>query len=579
MQPVICFYKNKSFIHSTDYQLFSCEDSEDTVTFLRHFEKNETAKMKILKLNYDAFESNNPNDQRQVLIKTSKAQVFVLKSFDVLSQEQLEKLYPETPSVRPFFKPIVSENTFLKNVRSVKEDICKGRFYQINYTAALQAQCLNDYSLLKEFIHTAKTVGSDYRAFLPLAEKEFIHCLSPEMFLSKVGEKIFTQPIKGTLGRDLAISLLKESSKENAELSMIVDLLRNDLNSLSCEQYNDSSRVNFHRKVLDVQYASHTFSEIEINTSKKLSEILVKTFPGGSISGCPKQESLKKIAEIENYHRDFYTGSIGWWQNEDFCLNIAIRSSYQKQEKLYYFTGCGIVFDSEPRQEWQEFLTKASFLNLSLRYTPVVDTLALKDQGFTYLEEHIERTYLALRSQFIQVSFEEVQKIYQNIELELCKNLKSSDVFKVRLVFAKDLTYQIELNLVEEKDVICLQPITTREFLPQYKTSERRVWNSLLQKKSPEADDILVINTQGFVVETSIFSVFYKTDDQFFTPPITDGGIHSVFRAHHIKKGSITLGDRTYKLSERSLPFSDVKSVDLYVANSVRGLKKATLLF
>jgi branched-subunit amino acid aminotransferase/4-amino-4-deoxychorismate lyase len=81
------------------------------------------------------------------------------------------------------------------------------------------------------------------------------------------------------------------------------------------------------------------------------------------------------------------------------------------------------------------------------------------------------------------------------------------------------------------------------------------------------------------VVETSIYSVFYKKGEDFFTPPITDGGIHSVFRAHHIKKGSITVSDRTYKLSERSLLASELKSVELYVANSVRGLKKTNLLF
>jgi anthranilate/para-aminobenzoate synthase component I/branched-subunit amino acid aminotransferase/4-amino-4-deoxychorismate lyase len=579
MQPVICFYKDQKFIHSTDYQLISCGVLEDTIMFLRQFEKDQTAKMKIVKINFSALEVENPLDKRQTYIKTPKAQVFILNSFDLLSQQQLEKLYPEKPSTRPSFEPTVSENTFLENVRSIKEDICEGRFYQINYTAALQAECADDYSLLKEFIHTSKTVGSDYRAFLPLAENEVINCLSPEMFLQKTGVKLSTQPIKGTLSSGLALSELENSSKENAELSMIVDLLRNDLNTLSCTEYNDSSRVNFHRKILDVQYALHTYSEVEINTSKKLSEIIDKTFPGGSISGCPKKESLKKIAETENYHRDFYTGSIGWWQNEDFCLNIAIRSSYQKNNKLYYFTGCGIVFDSEPRQEWHEFLTKASFLNLSLTYMPVVDTLAFKDLGFTYLEEHIERTYLALRSQMMQLTLQQVKAVYQNIEKEIRETTKPSDFFKVRLVFAKDLTYQIELSLVEDKDVISLQPMPTRHFLPQYKTSERSVWNSLLQKKKPEADDILVINTQGMVVETSIYSVFYKKGEDFFTPPITDGGIHSVFRAHHIKKGSITVSDRTYKLSERSLLASELKSVELYVANSVRGLKKTNLLF
>lgn len=580
MQPVICFFENQKLIHSTDYRLISCADDQDAIQFLQKIETDYAEQMKVVKLNFAALEELLANDQRRHYVKTPKAQVFILNKFELVTQQQLEEIYPEKLTSKPVYHPMVREQAFLENVRSIKEDICRGRFYQMNYTAALEAQASERHNLLSGFVHLPNTVGGDYRAYLPLGPEEYIQCLSPELFLKKSGALLITQPIKGTLLSGRALSELQNSFKENAELSMIVDLLRNDLNTLSCEKYNDSSRVNFHREILDLKYTSHTYSEIEIKTSKKFSEIIAKTFPGGSISGCPKKESLKKISEIENYHRDFYTGSIGWWKADDFCLNITIRSSYQKQRQLYYFTGCGIVFDSDPRKEWHEFLTKCSFLNLFLEYTPVVDTLALTETGFTYLSEHIERTFLAFRDQMVQIDKYQVQSVYQKIEKDIRDNVASGLPLKVRVVFSKDLNYYIETSPLQNTgDMVKLQLVSFKQFLPQFKTTERSIWQSLLKNKSPKADDILVVNSQENVVETSIYSLFYKTGDEFFTPPLSDGGLHSVYRAHQIKKGSITIDDRTYKLSERSLPASELKSVELYVANSVRGLKKASLLF
>lgn len=579
MQPVICFFENQTFIHSTDYQLISCDDHSDTLLFLEQIEKQFSEKMKIVKINFAALEKARPNDTRKQYVNTPKAQVFVLNSYDLVSQKELESLYPEKITSRPAYHPTVHENAFLQNVQSIKEDICHGRFYQMNYTAALEAEASDPHSLLSQFVHTSN-VGGNYRAYLPLGPEEGINCLSPELFLKKTGPRLITQPIKGTLLSGQALNELQNSKKENAELSMIVDLLRNDLNTLSCDQYNDSSRVNFHRQIMDLTYTAHTYSEIEINTSKKFSEIIAKTFPGGSISGCPKKESLKKISEVENYHRDFYTGSIGWWKDEDFCLNVAIRSSYQKKRQLYYFTGCGIVFDSEPRKEWHEFLTKCSFLNLFLEYTPIVDTLCFSESGFTYLPEHIERTFLAFRDQMVPVEKYQIQDLYQKIEHELREKVKSPEAYKIRIVFAKDLAYQIEIAVLEKtKDEVKLQLIPFNQFLPQFKTIERSAWDNILKNKNPAANDILVVNTQGHVIETSIYSIYYKKGDEFFTPPISEGGMYSVYQAHHIKKGSITVDDRTYKLSERSLLTSELQFVELYVANSVRGLKKASLLF
>ena len=178
--------------------------------------------------------------------------------------------------------------------------------------------------------------------------------------MEKNGSQLRTEPIKGTLAT--TVHQLITSEKETAELSMIVDLLRNDLNAV-CES---PVVVKKHREVLDLGYTKHTYSEIQGHTKLNFPEILSSTLPGGSISGCPKIESLLAIQELEKSPRGFYTGSLGWWENSDFKLNITIRSFKKQNKKVSYYAGCGIVYDSNPDNEWQEFLNKAGPLKLDL---------------------------------------------------------------------------------------------------------------------------------------------------------------------------------------------------------------------
>ena len=247
----------------------------------------------------------------------------------------------------------------MEKVSSIRKDIQNGRYYQVNLTSYFKshtAVAIQPYKLFKYYL---KKFKSEYTAFLPRANSEIL-CYSPELFLEKKGSKIFSRPIKGTSQKNQPFNDLLKNEKENAELSMIVDLLRNDLQTV-CQ---DKVVVSEHRKELTLNYLTHTYSEISGNTDQRLPEILKTMLPAGSISGCPKKESLIAINELEITNRHFYTGCIGWWQNQDFKLNLAIRSFLHQNDSLIYFSGCGIVYDSDPEKEWQEFLRKAKHLEL-----------------------------------------------------------------------------------------------------------------------------------------------------------------------------------------------------------------------
>lgn len=335
MKPVICFFKNDQWIYSESYQRISA--TQNIFQFLTDIETRYPEQMKIVQIDFE---------------KTS-ATVFILNHYNLKNIAELISAQP----VSLQFKPLISKTDFIKKINTIKADISQGRYYQVNFTSGFAAT--TDEDSLNLFAKYLNLFKSRYSAYLPMLDFEIL-CYSPELFLEKLDSKLRTEPIKGTLAT--TVNHLIASEKETAELSMIVDLLRNDLNAI-CES---PVVVTKHREVLDLGYTKHTFSEVQGRSKLNLPEIVSSTFPGGSISGCPKIESLRAIQELEPNPRGFYTGSIGWWQGSDFTLNIAIRCFKKEIENISYYAGCGIVYDSNPDSEWLEFLNKAGYLKLDL---------------------------------------------------------------------------------------------------------------------------------------------------------------------------------------------------------------------
>lgn len=344
--PLICFYNN-SLIQSDDFTRLQCQTNQTVKEFLISVQNEFSSELKIIQVDFDAFQKtkNNSNAKESHYI-SPKAQVYVVHTFkDYVQNSNL--------SAALQFVPKINKTDFIESVKKIKDDIFSGRYYQVNLATYFTS--LSNESSLNLFLNYVPKFNSRYSALLPGNNFDIL-CFSPELFLRKNGQKITSQPIKGT-GKNYEEIL--NSEKENAELSMIVDLIRNDLHLVS----DTPAVVEKHRSEMKLSYATHTFSEISATTSKQLPEILEKMSPGGSISGCPKLEAVRAIHELENFNRQFYTGYIGWWKDEDFELNIAIRSILKTKDQLYYYAGCGIVSDSDPESEWNELLKKASALS------------------------------------------------------------------------------------------------------------------------------------------------------------------------------------------------------------------------
>ena len=192
-----------------------------------------------------------------------------------------------------------------------------------------------------------------------------IMSFSPERFLSYDNEIVETKPIKGTrpVSQDKeinnrALEELASSYKEKAENLMIVDLLRNDLGK-NCEF--GSVKVT---KLFDIEtFANvhHLVSTVQgkIPNTSDIFKLIKGCFPGGSITGAPKIRAMQIINELEPDNRGIYCGSIGYISsNGNTDLNIAIRTVAATNDKLFFWGGGGIVYDSEVESEYKETLDK-----------------------------------------------------------------------------------------------------------------------------------------------------------------------------------------------------------------------------
>lgn len=273
------------------------------------------------------------------------------------------------PQPTPLKSNSQQEKKYIEKVLKAQDLICAGEIYQVNLSQTFTF--FNDLSPFLLFRHLCEQNPSPFSVFFH-TKRTTIISNSPERFLQKTGEQLETRPIKGTIRRGSNTAddnFLKEtllsSPKERAELLMITDLMRNDLGRIS-----QTSSVKI-VKLWDCEAYTNVFHLVSVIRSVALRQltpikIIRACFPGGSITGCPKLRAMEVIEELENEPRGIYTGSIGYiCGNEDFDLNIAIRTLVIQDDIATLKLGSGIVYDSIPHAEYQETLDKGvTFLKL-----------------------------------------------------------------------------------------------------------------------------------------------------------------------------------------------------------------------
>ena len=262
------------------------------------------------------------------------------------------------------FKEIQTRDEYLESINLLKKHIYDGDIYEINYCISF---IITEYNCdIVTIFQQLQHISPNPFACLLKFENQYILSASPERFLKKIGKKIISQPIKGTIKKSNDIEKDKEellsSEKERAENVMIVDLVRNDLKKCS-----ETGSI----KVEEL-FGIYTFPQLHqmistiVGTAKKnyhVVDIIKSCFPMGSMTGAPKVRAMQLIEEYEKVKRSAFSGAVGYIDNsnKEFDFNVIIRSLFYDSEKLClsYNVGSAITYDSIAEIEYEECMLKA----------------------------------------------------------------------------------------------------------------------------------------------------------------------------------------------------------------------------
>lgn len=282
------------------------------------------------------------------------------------AHEQPERLKWQGLAVSPKLSP----DEYRTKIRKVLDYIQAGDIFQANFTHRFEASGSGDPLALYE--NLARISPAPFAAYTNSGEKSII-CSSPEWFYRIEEKRVVTRPIKGTRPRgstpeeDAANQAeLLASAKDRAELTMIVDLERNDLGRVC--QFG-SVKVNHALTLESYAQVHHLVAEVEGNLRDDCDvvDLLVAMFPGGSITGAPKIRAMEIIEELESDRRGVYTGAIGYIGLDGrSAWNIPIRTIVRSDKNWSYNVGGGIVADSDPDDEYRETLTKGRGMKAAL---------------------------------------------------------------------------------------------------------------------------------------------------------------------------------------------------------------------
>lgn len=283
--------------------------------------------------------------------------------FEAIVKSQKSKV--ESPIVAEI-EARISKDNYLMKVQKMLEHIQRGDIYEANFCMEFYAE--NALVNPLEMYQKLNAISEPPFAVYFKNAHHYLASASPERYLKKVGEKVISQPIKGTSKRFSEVDLdnksvhdLSENPKERSENIMIVDLVRNDLSRTATKgsvDVEELCKIYTFKQVH--QMISTVVSKVAHTTSP--TEIIKTTFPMGSMTGAPKISAMLIIENLEETKRGLYSGAVGYFTpNNDFDFNVVIRSILYNSDKKYlsFSVGSAITSLSEPEKEYDECLLKA----------------------------------------------------------------------------------------------------------------------------------------------------------------------------------------------------------------------------
>jgi para-aminobenzoate synthetase/4-amino-4-deoxychorismate lyase len=482
-------------------------------------------------------------------------------------------------------------------VADCRERIAAGEIFQANLCLRLESRWSGEPVDL--FARAAQTLEPRHAALIA-GPWGAVCSLSPELFLRRRGRRVITEPIKGTAPRLENPETLAASPKDRAENVMIVDLMRNDLGRV-CE-YGSVSVAEL-AEPRPAPGVWHLVSRVagKLRPEAGDADLLRASFPPGSVTGAPKIQTMRVIAELEATAREAYTGAIGYASPlAGLELNVAIRTLETNGDRIWMGAGGGIVADSDPEAELEECLVKArpvieaaggrlalEATKASIRRMPalgfalaggasrpdpawgVFSTMLVLEGTVVDLHAHLER---------LRHSAGELYRtdLSDDLEARVLAAARSHRRARLRIVIPADGGPELEVAPLADPqaaatgDPVTLAPALLPGGLGAHKWRDRRLLEDLERRLGGVP---LLVDLDGDVLEAAHANVWIRDGSTLVTPPLDGRLLPGTVRARLLADPPAG-----HTACEERITLERAAAADeLLLSSSLRGIHPATL--
>ena len=480
----------------------------------------------------------------------------------VSQQHDAPTMHWQTPPGRAHFDAAFAD---------IQQSIAGGEFYQVNFTAQLQATLQGGgvRPALALFSALQRAQPGGYAAYLDMGDEQLLS-VSPELFFDWRGGRLLTRPMKGTAPRgatplqdEAQAECLRTSPKERAENVMIVDLLRNDLSRIA-QPFSVRVPRLFHTEALPAVWQMTSDVQARTRAGCSLADVFAALFPCGSVTGAPKVRAMQAIRALESGPRGIYCGAVGVVQPGGAAIfNVPIRTVTLRGNAVRCGIGSGITSGAQAQTEWQEWRYKRAFLERASIPFDILETLALEAGQLRHAAAHLQRMATAAAHFGHPWDAGRARECLQKLALAYPQGL-----WRVRLLLnagghlsaqacaMEPSPLQVQLQLAE-------RPIDEAhgEFV-RFKTTRRAHYDDFTPTQ-PGVFDTVLWNTGGEITECTRGNVAMLIDGRWLTPPLACGLLPGVGRALALRDG---------RLLEAVVVAADLPRVQEWAfVNSLRG--------
>jgi para-aminobenzoate synthetase/4-amino-4-deoxychorismate lyase len=484
-------------------------------------------------------------------------------------------------------------------VAACRERIAAGEIFQANLCMRLEGRFAGDP--LDLFARTTAALEPRHAALIA-GPWGAVCSASPELFLRRRGRSVVTEPIKGTAPRvDTGATGLElsRSAKDRAENVMIVDLMRNDLGRV-CE-YGSVEVVSL-TELRPAPGVWHLVSTVggTLRADVGDADLLRATFPPGSVTGAPKIQALRVIAELESTAREAYTGAIGYASPlRGLELNVAIRTLELTGDRIWLGVGGGVVADSDPAGELKECLIKARPVVAAAEATlaepsaprpvasappfaltggaerpdpahGVLSTLLVVDGVASDLPAHVARLEASVQDLYGQA-------LPDDLDVRVRSAAAEWKLGRVRILAApgrgNTATVELDPGPVDQApglEPVTLEPVLLPGGLGGHKWRDRRLVDELTRRLSAVP---VFVDLDGDAIEAGYANLWIVEGEVLITPRLDGRLLPGTVRGRMLAAMPADLEVREERVSLERMRAAD----EILLSSSIRGVHPATL--